>query len=741
MHKDTFRNLLIAVAIFCGVMLVGPMLVRPPRPAGDAAQRSGDGGADHRGMDSSAATAGRGDVTAPPGTGSTEAAAAPGGARAPAVAVTSADAGPASAGLDVAASDRVVTLDLGAAPPVDDGGSFARRDATETGTDASSDPYRIHVRVSNLGGGAIESATTTDHREHVTGDERYRLLDVVEASDGSRFRSLAVDKIDVDGVNIALRRQPWHVVDPGVTAFAGAEASGERVAFSVDVTKEGRPILRLTRTWTLPKQARATGRHDLRSDLVVENLSDVAHDVAVTYRGGIGVRRINTRMDERAIDVGIRTGDRLVVTRKHHRDITKSADGTLSLYKRAGSASGEVFSWGATQNTYFTCTVAPLAPDRTTDARNLASVTAIDADGDEGTIDDTVLVFGTVVEPLAPGARRAYPVDVYLGDKDPQAFKTVAPYVARDYYQQISQDFGFCTFTFLVEFMVWLLALLHGVVADYGVSIIILVLIVRALLHPITKKGQVSMVQAQQRMGELQPRMEEIKRKYANDRARQQQEQMKLFKETGVNPASNFLGCVPMALQMPIWIALYISLSHNIGMRHEPFFYGLTWINDLTTPDKLYTFAKPFKLPLLGEIPSFNLMPFLLAVSMYTQQKLMPKPKPNPNMSEQQRQQQATMQAMMPMMSIMMLFIFYKMPSGLNIYIMASSLFGALEQAHIRKHIREQEEAGALDARHAKKTAGPLRRLLAGLRKPQWVQQLQKAAEDAQKLQRSKPRR
>ena len=186
---------------------------------------------------------------------------------------------------------------------------------------------------------------------------------------------------------------------------------------------------------------------------------------------------------------------------------------------------------------------------------------------------------------------------------------------------------------------------------------------------------------------------------------------------------------VPMFLQMPIWVALFLSLSNNIGMRHQPLHF--TWIHDLTAPDALYTFSSP--LPLIGE--SFNLLPLLVAVFMYLQQKLQPKPKPNPNMSDQQRQQQEMMQKMMPMMSIMMLIFFYKMPSGLNLYIMFSSLFGTLEQIRIRKHIKEREEKGELNKAPRKGNDSP------GGRKPgksSFFERLQKMAEEAQK---SQPRR
>ena len=259
------------------------------------------------------------------------------------------------------------------------------------------------------------------------------------------------------------------------------------------------------------------------------------------------------------------------------------------------------------------------------------------------------------------------------------------------------------------------------------------------MLHPITKKGQVNMVRMQHRMGELAPKIEEIKKKFANDKVRLNQEMMKL----NINPAGQLMTCLPMFIQMPIWVALFLSLSNNILMRHQPLHF--TWIKDLTAPDALYPFVAPLTIPIFGwRVASFNLLPLLVSVFMYLQQKTQPKPPPNPNLSAEQRQQQEMMQKMMPMMSIMMLFIFYSMPSGLNLSIMVSSLFGWLEQMRIRKHIKEHEAAGTLHAPPRKPDDDYVIGRPRKPGKPSFIERIQKMAADAQKsqrTQRAKPRR
>jgi membrane protein insertase Oxa1/YidC/SpoIIIJ len=126
-----------------------------------------------------------------------------------------------------------------------------------------------------------------------------------------------------------------------------------------------------------------------------------------------------------------------------------------------------------------------------------------------------------------------------------------------------------------------------------------------------------------------------------------------------------------------------------------------------------------------------------VAIFMYIQQKTQPKPKPNPNASEQQRMQQETMQKMMPLMSFVMLFIFYTMPAGLNLYIMCSSFFGWMEQTYIRKHIKERQDADTSPYPKSGADAPLKRKKRAG--EMSFIEKLQKLAEDAQKARPRKP--
>jgi YidC/Oxa1 family membrane protein insertase len=181
------------------------------------------------------------------------------------------------------------------------------------------------------------------------------------------------------------------------------------------------------------------------------------------------------------------------------------------------------------------------------------------------------------------------------------------------------------------------------------------------------------------------PEVQEIKKKYAKNRTEMQKRISEFQKSRGVSPADAFFGMLPMMAQMPLWIALWSSVNSSIDLRGAAFLPF--WITDLSVPDALITWS-PITLPLLGwKISSLNLLPLLMGVAFHLQQKTMPQqPAATPEAAQQQK-----------MMKVMMLVLFpimlYSAPSGVSLYIMASSFAGAIEQNIIRKHIREKEEA------------------------------------------------
>ncbi len=686
-RRDLLRNLLVAGGAFLVIMAIGPRLLPTP-PVGNQTSPSTPATKDP------AALAPGGDVNGSANTGSVES--------------KPRETGTSYVVIENTEEESIV---------------IGEEAGQVDGPDA---PFRAQLTVSNVGA-SIESALLTDHAAKLDQPDRYSLLSPVHQADGTLIRSLAVEKVNIDGEDVVLHDKKWH----SKVDRSSGEQGAHRVDFFVEVHKEGAPAVRITRSFSLPRQPKKENRHDLSVSIAVENISPDPHRIVVSTRGAVGLPQQGTT-DDRVIDWGVVTATGHVTGNRTTLQAVAQKQ-TMQLFAWSSAEPSTRLSWAASGNMYFTCTIAPVEQDGTTPASYVTELTGIDFDANPMTVADATVRFTSAAVEVRPGGQVVYPTSVYLGEKDGKAFRQVPDYAARNYYYQIEQGFGWCTFTFLVELMIWLLNSLYFLFRDYGVAIVILVLIVRAILHPITKKGQINMVRMQHKMGELSPKIEEIKKKYANDKARMNQEMMKL----DMNPAGQIFTCLPMLLQMPIWIALYLSLSNNILMRHQPPFYGLSWIRDLTSQDAMIGFSSPIHIPLFGwEVTSFNLLPLLVGLFMYIQQKTQPKPKPNPNMTQQQRQQQETMQRMMPIMSAMMVLIFYKMPSGLNLYVMFSSLFGWLEQVVIRKHIREQEAAGTLHkpARRGREDFADNPAPRTG--KLSWVQRLQKAAEEAKKAKR-----
>lgn len=184
-----------------------------------------------------------------------------------------------------------------------------------------------------------------------------------------------------------------------------------------------------------------------------------------------------------------------------------------------------------------------------------------------------------------------------------------------------SIDWGW--FYFLTKPLFWLLHWLNGTIGNMGVAIICLTLIVKAILFPLAFKSYVSMA----RMKELQPEMEKLKEAAGDDREKLQKGMMELYKKNKVNPAS---GCLPIILQIPIFFSLYKVIFVTLELRHAPFF---GWLNDLSAPDSSTILNLYGLLPNAGPEPEsimalifIGILPLLLGISMWLQQKLNPAP-------------------------------------------------------------------------------------------------------------------
>jgi YidC/Oxa1 family membrane protein insertase len=216
-------------------------------------------------------------------------------------------------------------------------------------------------------------------------------------------------------------------------------------------------------------------------------------------------------------------------------------------------------------------------------------------------------------------------------------------------------------------------------------------------------------------MQAIQPEMERLKEKYKDDQQKLNQEMMNLYREKGVNPAAMGLGCLPMFLQMPIWIALYAVLYFAVELRHTPAFWGVfqrmtggEWLfmADLSAQDHFFMFPAPLDLGFLT-LESINLLPILMMGVFFLQQKYTTAP--TTAQSEQAQMQQRMMKWMIMIIPLML----YKAPCGLTLYILTSTGVGVVESYRVRKHLRELEAQGRLFEQPKKKKSGGLMQRLA----------------------------
>jgi YidC/Oxa1 family membrane protein insertase len=262
------------------------------------------------------------------------------------------------------------------------------------------------------------------------------------------------------------------------------------------------------------------------------------------------------------------------------------------------------------------------------------------------------------------GESRTYRYDVYAGPKERSRLETVWP----DHGKLVEKDLGM--FNAIASVLLAVLGFFQKLTGNWGVAIILLTISVRALLFPVNRRSQTSMARYQNKMKRLQPRIDEIKKRYAKDPTAQRQEQAKLMQEEGAFPPLG--GCLPMFLQIPVFIGLFAALRSSFDLRQAPF--GL-WIHDLAVPDRLLRIGLP-SLPLIGQIEYLNVLPLLMVVLWIWQQKGMPMPAD---------EQAARMQKMMMWMPVMMGFFLYNYAAGLSLYMITQSGLGIVEQKVIKK--------------------------------------------------------
>ncbi len=533
-------------------------------------------------------------------------------------------------------------------------------------------------------------------------ESRYQLQSEGKLS-GFSVPLLAMHSIIIDGVRVDLFSKAWMQSQPG-----------EFVAIIDDA--QGQSVLRVKRAYSIV--AAAGGGFDLRLQQGVENLSGIPRQVQIIHYAPSDLARSpNEMMDIRRLKFGY-----LLSTRRdpaqasvlsndamlERADVVKSVQaGRFDVWPNEQQRAEEHnLSWFGATNRYFALALhaLPASEGGGTVSKSLAPVVEVVRAqlGSPAPSDPTGApsLFAIVQSPLTdvqPGATADFSVGVFAGPLDRNLLATTAPYSLLEMVGLIAYSLGgccsWCTFAWLANILVSFLGLLHGyLVFDWGLAIIALVIVVRLLLHPISKKSQVQMQRISKGMAALKPELDALKARYGDDPKRMQQEQFRLYREKNINPVGCLGGFLPTFLQMPIWMALYAVLYLAFELRQQPAFFGVfqlfggwEFLGDLSAQDRFIPLPTSVNL-FLFTLSSINIIPLLMGGVFYVQQKYMAPPQTQ--LSPEQAQQQKMMRVMTVVMFPLML---YAAPSGLTLYIMTSTLIGIWESKMVRRQVEEEE--------------------------------------------------
>ncbi len=250
-----------------------------------------------------------------------------------------------------------------------------------------------------------------------------------------------------------------------------------------------------------------------------------------------------------------------------------------------------------------------------------------------------------VVEPMMlvePGQSGILSSSVYIGPEKQDILAEIAPGL------ELTIDYG--VLTILAEPLFWLLDKIHSIVGNWGVAIILLTVLIKLVFYKLSETSYRSMA----RLKKFQPKLKQLKENYGDDKALFQQKMMKLYKEEKINPLG---GCLPILIQMPVFIALYWVLLYSVEMRHAPF---MLWIQDLSATDPYY------------------ILPIIMGVTMFIQQKL----NPSAMMDEMQ-------QKVMKFLPFIFTIFFIFFPAGLVLYWVVNNILSVTQQWYITKKIDE----------------------------------------------------
>jgi len=385
-----------------------------------------------------------------------------------------------------------------------------------------------------------------------------------------------------------------------------------------------------TRDWEITKRyILHKTNYGIELQLSIKNISGTAKGFNYRIVGGAGVT-------EHAPE------------NKRFIEATASIDGKMFGYRKPKAGRTINFGtvkWAALKNKYFSLILKPMAGSKGqfySESAGGELVTGVDID----------------IASINPGTSVENQFVLYAGPSHVPTLKKFG----HDFYEIVNYGWTDPISKALIAVMRFFYSLFHS----WGIAIILLSIFLNIILFPLTMKS----FQSMQKMQALHPQMEKLKKLHKDHPEKLNKEIMELYKKYKINPLS---GCLPMLLQMPIFIALYEALMKSVELRNTSFL----WIRDLSSPDAV---GIPITLPVIGN--SIHILPLVMVAAMVVQQKMSSRTMGGA-VTEEQKQQQKMMLILMP---VMFGFIFYNMPSGLVMYWVINTSLTIVEQMAVMKN-------------------------------------------------------
>jgi len=487
---------------------------------------------------------------------------------------------------------------------------------------------------------------------------------------GGELQSLRLKEHAEDGVPVELLMPVRGTVDGFALAFGGAQAAPIDALMNVSRPSPG--VIEFYRDFLAPGSGSEGTPFTLRKRYEFRP-GEYMFRLSITIEGsGSSVPRVGDGSYAYTLSVGPQIGPGF-------QDLPKNADwrkivtyeGNKRKNPKAGTQTVESSkaSWSAIAGKYFSVIVLPDATAYTATYTNLA------VDGYPTT---SSMAFS---RPALSASTQTDVFHIYAGPKSSRELSRYDDPTANG-FKRTKDDLeavleGNNILGWLETALKWALNLFYGIVGNYGVAIILVTLLVRVIMFPLTFKGS----QSTARMQELQPRIQELQAKYKSNPQKLNQEMAEFYKAEGYNPLS---GCLPLLIQFPIFIAMYSLFNNHFDLRGASFIPG--WIGDLSLPEAIVTF--PTINLVIWRISAIRLLPIIYLVSQLLYGKFMQQPAGG-------GQNAGQMKFMMYGMPIIFFFVLYDVPSGLLVYWISSNILTTLQQIVINKVIHKKRLAKA----------------------------------------------